>query len=126
MLSASLPPARYSTTSVRLRAPWARARSERNAGAANPTVKAATPSRMNSRRVNFISPRSHELVVARSGEQVEYARGLHGELPIIAGPCPAGADVVEQRVPDLGIDFGQRQPIDREIEQCLRRLAGRA
>ena len=49
LLSASLPPLRYSTTRLRRLCPCAAARSERNAGAANPTVKAATPPRTNSR-----------------------------------------------------------------------------
>ena len=49
VLSASFPPARNSTTKLRPDAPWARARSVRNAGAANPTVNADIPLRTKGR-----------------------------------------------------------------------------
>ena len=52
--SESFPPARYSTTRLRECAPCARARSQRNSGAAKVTVNAATPPLTNCRRVTLM------------------------------------------------------------------------
>src|SRR5205807_7760417 len=54
MLSESLPPLRYRMTRLRTCAPCARARSERNSGAANVIVNAATPPLTNCRLLTFI------------------------------------------------------------------------
>jgi hypothetical protein len=55
MLSESFPPLRYKTTRFRDELPCALAICDRKEGAAKPIVKAATPSRMNTRRVNFMT-----------------------------------------------------------------------
>src|SRR5688572_17786342 len=98
MLRASLPPLRYSTTRLRRVLPCARARSDKNAGAARPTVKAATPLWMNCRRVARMATVLHELVRAGPDDQVHEAGGLVGELRVRARPCASGTDVVEQRL----------------------------
>src|SRR5438045_7199924 len=98
MLSASLPPLRYSTTRLRRVLPCARAMSVRKAGAAKVTVKAATPPRTNSRLVMGMIDVLHELVVAGSDDQVREARGLDEELRIRAGPGAARARVIDERL----------------------------
>ena len=57
-------------TRLRARAPWARARSLRNAGAANPMVNAETPPRMNSStRDSHWILRLDELILGRADDQ---------------------------------------------------------
>src|SRR5262245_4122860 len=87
------------TTRLRDTAPCARAMSTRNAGAAKLSVNAATPSRMNSRRVTLVAMfvRSlHELIFAGSGDQARKARCLRIHLRIGAGPRLTGGEVAEQ------------------------------
>src|SRR6185437_14990497 len=95
---ASLPPLRYRTTRLRRALPCARAMSDRKAGAAKVTVKAATPPRTNSRLVMGMFDVLHELVVAGADDQVRESRRLHEELRIRAGPRAAGARVVDERL----------------------------
>src|SRR6266542_2025636 len=77
MLSPSLPPVRSSTTRLRLNAPCARARSDRNAGAAKLIVNAATPSFKKARRVIMVrisvGPRGSGLAVAILGPSPQLA-----------------------------------------------------
>src|SRR5512144_1178385 len=98
VLSASFPPLRYSTTRLRRARPCARAMSERNAGAAKVTVKAATPPRTNSRLVMGMLDVLHELVVAGSDDQVRQPRSLHEELRVRTGPRTARPRVIDERL----------------------------
>src|SRR6266545_4166984 len=146
MLSASLPPLRYRTTRLRRDEPCARARSERNAGAAKLKVNAATPPRMNSRRATpggFAPPApptrslagsqhpawltrcarsffiSHQLVFTGSDNEVRQPRGFRRELGVRPRPRPAGARVVDQRVIRIGGKRRRRHPIERPRDQSL-------
>src|SRR5262252_7051241 len=94
MLSASLPPPRYRTTKLRVCVPCARARSDRNSGAANVTVNAATPPFTNCRLVIFIT--SAELIFRRAGQQVGQPGRLRLQLRVAAGPRSGRAQVIRQ------------------------------
>src|SRR5215210_6769727 len=111
VLSASLPPLRYSTTKFRRPRPCARARSDRNAGAAKLTVKAATPPRTNSRLVIAMGNVLHELVIARSDNQVRETCGLDQQLRIGPGPCATCTRVVCERLIGFTCVRSGREPI---------------
>src|SRR5207237_7554484 len=101
MLSASLPPLRYRMTRLRLRAPCACARSDRNSGAANVTVNAATPLLKNVRRVTCMSsvPRLQplaQLILRRSEHEVHEARALRLQLRVGPRPRAGRAQVVAE------------------------------
>src|SRR5438046_10042642 len=127
MLRPSLPPVRSRTIRLRLTAPCARARSERNAGAAKLTLKAATPFLKKSRRVIAIvvlrylrwgRPRSalHELVFRRSENQVSQTRSLRLQLRVGPGPRRAGRRVAHEIGVDGAVDLGRdaRQQVIHE------------
>src|SRR5215217_4386159 len=98
VLSASLPPLKYSTTRLRRDCPCAMARSERKRGAANPTVNAETPPRTKSRLVMDMPRRLlNQLILARPQDQVDHARPFDQELTVRTRPGAAGAQVIEQR-----------------------------
>src|SRR6185369_9973530 len=83
------------TTRLRDTAPCARAMSTRNAGAAKLSVNAATPSRMNSRRVTLVA-----MVLLYmnwySPDPARKARCLRIHLRIGARPRLTGSEIAEQ------------------------------
>src|SRR5437870_2480425 len=117
------------TTRLRETAPCARAMSTRNAGAAKLTVNAATPPRMNSRRVTLvaISLPLDELILAGPGDKPRETGSLRVHLRVGAGPCPAGVEVREQFA---RLGAGKRcgsKPLQHGVEQAARlRTIGRA
>src|SRR5215218_5652955 len=120
VLSASLPPLRYRTTRLRRARPCARARSDRNAGAAKLTVKAATPPRTNSRLVIAMGNALHQLVIARSDNQVSETRGLDQQLRIGPGPCTAGTRIVRERLKRFACVRRRREPIEHQRDERIR------
>src|SRR4029453_7973892 len=118
MLSPSLPPLRYKTTRLRRAVPWARARSERKAGAAKLKVNAETPPRMNSRRVNAMTL-LNQLIFAGPDDQVRDAGGLGRELRVGTGPRGAGARVVDERVVRIRGELRCRHAVERPGDEPL-------
>src|SRR5579859_6468837 len=112
VLSASLPPLRYSTTRLRRELPCASARSDRNRGAVKPTVKAVTPPRTNARLV-IVMRLLHQLVLARSDDQMDEPGGLGHELRVGAGPGAPRVQVIDECLPTVVVQIRRPQAIER-------------
>src|SRR5688572_10332212 len=97
----------------------------RNAGAAKLTVNAATPSRMNSRRVNLLicAFPLHELVLGGPDDQLGQPGRLGVELRVGPGPCASRLQVGDQLGVRRVLEGGRRQLVEEEIEDVLRRAA---
>src|SRR5262249_30998100 len=103
-------------------APCARAMSTRNAGAAKLTVNAATPPRMNSRRVTLVAMfvPLDELILAGPGDQTRQACGFGVHLRVRACPRPAGVQIVEKLVHFRRLVRRGRQPLQHRVQHTLR------
>src|ERR1043165_932631 len=110
------------TTRLRETAPRARAMSTRNAGAAKLSVNAATPSRMNSRRVTLFAmvPSSDELILAGSGDESRQPRRLRVHLCVGAGPRPAGVEILEELAHFIRRERGGSEALQHPVEHALR------